>query len=254
MLQGLLMFDGDGRLLVVNRRFYRMFGVPDGVLTPGMAYRELTDRVVEYGLVTAEDMQGVRERRAELIAHGERASATWEISSGRAFNMTFQPMEEGWLTTFEEITDRRAAEARMIHLAHHDALTDLPNRVLFHHRAGGSARASPVAGRGWRCCTWTLTSSRQVNDTLGHPVGDALLQVGRRTAGSHYTRETDTVARLGGDEFAIILAPIEKPTEAIQTRQPGPRAVRRTVRRGWPPDRDRHQHRHCVRPRGRDRQ
>ena len=47
MLQGLLMFDHDGRLLVVNRRFCRMFGVPDGVLTPGMTYREVTDRVVE---------------------------------------------------------------------------------------------------------------------------------------------------------------------------------------------------------------
>ena len=130
MLQGLLMFDDDGRLLVVNRRFCRMFGVPDGVLTPGMTYRELTDRIVEAGEVTDEDMQGVRKRRVELIAHGERATATWEISSGRAFNTTFQPMKDGWLTTFEEITDRRAAEARMVHLAHHDALTDLPNRVL----------------------------------------------------------------------------------------------------------------------------
>ena len=143
MLQGLMMFDSDGRLLVVNRRFCRMFGVPDGVLTPGMAYRELTDRVVEHGTVTAEDMQGVRERRAELIARSEPTTATWEISSGRAFNMTFQPMEEGWLTTFEEITDRRAAEARIMHLAHHDALTDLPNRVLFREKLEARARACP---------------------------------------------------------------------------------------------------------------
>jgi PAS domain-containing protein len=125
MLQGLMMFDGAGRLLVVNRRMHRMFGVPDGALTPGMTYREMTDRVVEAGEVTAKDMENVRERRAELIARNERATATWEISSGRAFNMNFQPMEDGWLTTYEEITDRRATEARMVHLAHHDSLTDL---------------------------------------------------------------------------------------------------------------------------------
>ncbi len=214
MLQGLLMFDGDGRLLVVNRRFYRMFGMPDGVLTPGMTYRDVTDRVVEHGLVTAEDMQGVRERRAELITQGERASATWEISSGRAFNMTFQPMNEGWLTTYEEITDRRAAEARMVHLAHHDALTDLPNRVLFHHKLE-AALARARRGQRLALLYLDLDQFKEVNDTLGHPVGDALLQVVAERL-VQYTRETDTVARLGGDEFAIILAPIEKPTEAIR--------------------------------------
>ena len=214
MLQGLMMFDRDGRLLVVNRRFCRMFGVPDGLLTPGMAYSELTDRVVEHGLVTAEDMRGVRERRAELIAQGERASATWEISSGRAFNMAFQPMEEGWLTTFEEITDRRAAEARMVHVAHHDALTDLPNRVSFHHELE-AALAHVRRGQRLALLYLDLDQFKEVNDTLGHPVGDALLQVvaGRLV---HYTRDTDIVARLGGDEFAIILAPIEQPTEATR--------------------------------------
>ena len=59
MLQGLMMFDGAGRLLVVNRRMHRMFGVPDGALTPGMTYREMTDRVVEAGEVTTKDMENV---------------------------------------------------------------------------------------------------------------------------------------------------------------------------------------------------
>ena len=212
MLQGLLMFDQAGQLLVVNRRFCRMFGVPDGALAPGMKYREVTEAVVEAGQVTAEDMQGVRERRAELLARNERATATWEIASGRAFKMTHQPMQEGWLTTYEEVTDRRASEARMVHLAHHDALTDLPNRVLFRQKLE-HALAYARHGGGLALLCLDLDQFKAVNDTLGHPVGDELLRaVSERLAGQ--LRETDTVARLGGDEFAIVQSRIEKPAEA----------------------------------------
>jgi len=134
MLQGLLMFDHAGRLLVANRRLCCMFGVPEGALTSGMPYLDVTEIIVAAGQVSAEDMRGVRERRALLIERKERAAAIWEIASGRAFNMTFQPMDDGWLTTFEEVTEQRAAAAKLEHLAQHDALTDLPNRVLFRQR------------------------------------------------------------------------------------------------------------------------
>ena len=105
MLQGLLMISHSGQLLVVNNRFYELFGMPSGSLTPGISYLEMTDLVVEFGNVSAEDMRGVRERRAELIARNERAVAIWELSDGRAFNVTHQPMEEGWLATFEDVTE-----------------------------------------------------------------------------------------------------------------------------------------------------
>jgi diguanylate cyclase (GGDEF)-like protein len=212
MLQGLIMFDGAGRLLVVNRRMHHMFGVPDDALTPGMTYREMTDRVVEAGEVTAKDMEGVRERRTELIARNERATATWEISSGRAFNMNFQPMEDGWLTTFEEITDRLASEARMVHLAHHDSLTDLPNRLLFRQKLE-HALAYVRRGDALALLFLDLDQFKAVNDTLGHPIGDALLRAVAERLVRH-NRDTDTVARIGGDEFAIVQSRIASPTEA----------------------------------------
>jgi diguanylate cyclase (GGDEF)-like protein len=212
MLQGLLMFDPAGNLVVVNRSFCRMFGVPDGALVPGMEYDAVADAVVAASQVTAEDMQGARERHAESLAHGQRTTATWEIAGGRAFKITDLPMQEGWLTTFEEITDQRASEARMVHLAHHDALTDLPNRVLFRRKLT-DALAYARRGEGLALLFLDLDQFKAVNDTLGHPVGDELLRaVSERLAGQ--LRETDTVARLGGDEFAIVQSRIDKPAEA----------------------------------------
>jgi PAS domain-containing protein len=160
MLQALLMFDHAGRLLVANQRMYGMFGMPDGALMPGMTYREVTDRVIEAGQVTAEDMENMRGRRAGLIARNERVSTIWELASGRVFNVTHQPMDDGWLATFEDITERRRTEARMAHLAHHDALTDLPNRVLFRKRLE-DALTSARRGEGLALLALTSTSSRR---------------------------------------------------------------------------------------------
>ena len=211
MLQALLMFDHAGRLLVANQRMYGMFGMPDGALMPSMTYREVTDRVIEAGQVTAEDMDNMRGRRAGLIARNERVSTIWELASGRVFNVTHQPMDDGWLATFEDITERRRTEARMAHLAHHDALTDLPNRVLFRKRLE-DALTSARRGEGLALLCLDLDQFKAVNDTLGHPVGDLLLRaVAVRLV--ERTRETDIVARLGGDEFAVVQS-IDRPSEA----------------------------------------
>jgi diguanylate cyclase (GGDEF)-like protein len=214
MQQGLLMFDHAGLLLVVNRRFCTLFGVPEGVLAPGMTYDEVTEQVVTEGNVTAEDMREVRERRVGLVERNQHATATWELANGRAFTMTYQPMADGWLGTFEEITERREAEARIAHLARHDALTDLPNRVQLREKLN---QALVVARRGGLLALHCLDLDqfKAVNDTLGHPIGDGLLQaVAQRLRQG--VRKTDTVARLGGDEFAIVQAEIDSPIEATE--------------------------------------
>jgi diguanylate cyclase (GGDEF)-like protein len=212
MVQGLLMFDHAGRLLVVNRRFKRMFGLPDDCLNDGTTYSEAADCVAAVGNVSAGDMKWVRERRADLLDRNTRATATWNLCDGRVFTVTHQPMKEGWLATYEEITERLEIQAKIAHLAHHDALTDLPNRVLFHEKLE-QALAHARRGRGLALHCLDLDQFKAVNDTLGHPVGDELLRaVAERLR--QETRDTDTVARLGGDEFAIIQAPIEKPTDA----------------------------------------
>lgn len=212
MVQGLLMVDRDGRLLLVNRRFCQLCGLPPDAATPGMSYNDLTTIVVSRGNIPDADMIELRRQRQAAAARIARSTFVWELSDGRVFTVTHQPMEEGWLTTYEDTTERRAAEARIAHLARHDALTDLPNRVLFHetlkHALAFSRRGHLLA---LHCLD--LDQFKAVNDTLGHPIGDGLLQaVARRLR--QESREMDIVARLGGDEFAIVQTGIESPVAA----------------------------------------
>ncbi len=117
------------------------------------------------------------------------------------------------LVAVVDVTERKQAEARIAYMAHHDALTDLPNRVLFH------ARLSEVLGRVRRhgeslavhCLD--LDHFKGVNDTLGHPIGDELLKAVAQRLGK-CLRDTDMVARLGGDEFAVVQFPLADPNEA----------------------------------------
>src|SRR5581483_8541552 len=104
----------------------------------------------------------------------------------------------GWVATYEDVTERRQAEAKIMHMARHDALTNLPNRVLFKEKMEEAlAQRSRLA-----VMFLDLDRFKAVNDSLGHPVGDTLLcavteRLQRTVPGA------DTVARLGGDEFAI---------------------------------------------------
>ena len=112
----------------------------------------------------------------------------------------------------QDVTAKRTAELRLVHMARHDALTGLPNRVLLKE-----VMDSAVAGarRGERCAIFCLDLDRfkHVNDTLGHPVGDALLRaVTARLVAS--VRDTDLVARIGGDEFAIVQRQVDQPASA----------------------------------------
>src|SRR6202034_1322015 len=114
------------------------------------------------------------------------------------------PMADGgWLATHEDISERRRAEAEIVHLARHDALTGLANRTEFNARLEEASKRLKRNGGAVTVMMIDLDEFQAVNDTLGHPAGDQLLiEVGRRLQST--IRETDVLARLGGDEFAII--------------------------------------------------
>ncbi len=112
-----------------------------------------------------------------------------------------------------DLTDRRRAEQRIQHLAHHDSLTGLANRTLFRDRLAQAMALAERSARGIALLCLDLDGFKAVNDLMGHPVGDAvLIEVGNRLVAC--LRESDTVARLGGDEFAIVLSFVDQPRGA----------------------------------------
>jgi diguanylate cyclase (GGDEF)-like protein len=213
MSQALCMFDSGDQVVVANGRLAELLGLSASSIAPGMTIDALLGPTpLPSGLKPA-DRDAMRRGVEELRTAGARSTSIRELADGRTLAINFAPVEEdGWLVTLEDITERKTAEARMVHMGHHDALTALPNRVLFQHRLREAVARSR---RGEPCAVLYLDLDRfkSVNDTLGHPVGDALLQAVTQRVQA-LVRETDTVARLGGDEFAIVQSSIDQPNDA----------------------------------------
>ena len=204
MSHGLCMAGKDGRLIVCNDQFRQLFNIDPETARPGTAIAAILVRMgVSLKLGETGTMDFIREHDL-LVEAGKPESFTRDCPDGRSFSIYHQPMVDGgWVATFEDITERRKAEEKITHMAHHDALTGLPNRVYFlQHLEASLARAR----RGEANCAvlcLDLDRFKAVNDTLGHPVGDLLLkQVAARLKAS--IEPGDVVARFGGDEFAII--------------------------------------------------
>jgi diguanylate cyclase (GGDEF)-like protein/PAS domain S-box-containing protein len=211
MSQALLMFDGDRRLVICNERYLRMYGLSREVVKPGCTLRDLLLHRKSVGSF-AGDVDAYMTEMFETLSGGTTHAKIVALPDGRTVAVLNHPMTDGgWVATHDDITERQRAEQQIAHMARHDALTDLPNRVLFRERL---IEALAGVGRGSKLAVLYLDIDRfkGVNDTLGHPIGDELLKViaGRLR---HCVRDTDTVARVGGDEFAIIQTGIEQPLD-----------------------------------------
>ncbi len=201
--QGICLFTGDRKLVVFNRSYCDLYDLQIETIRPGMSLTEIAELRIAAGSFAEQPIAEYLALTDAIMREGKLRDLTVELRNGRTLSIHVQPLSgRGWVATHEDITERRAAEAKIAFLARHDVLTGLANRALFLERLQ-LAVALAERGRGFALLCLDLDRFKAVNDTYGHPAGDSLLRaVADRLQDA--VRDSDTVARLGGDEFAIL--------------------------------------------------
>jgi diguanylate cyclase (GGDEF)-like protein len=214
MSQGLLMTDRAQKLIVWNRRFVDLFGLDPHLLTNGQTLPEICAHIEANGRLPAPVVADMLLRQRGLADGRQSGSFLITGDQGFALSVSQRPIADGgWLATYEDVSERHRAEESVRFAAHHDALTQLPNRVLFRIRLDEMIGRLAGHDMGLALLYLDLDRFKHVNDTLGHPIGDALLvAAGRRLLGC--LRSDSVVARLGGDEFAVAFLTRDLPASA----------------------------------------
>ena len=199
---GVAMFGDDKRLVVCNRRYAEIYDAMPGELRPGTALPTIIARRIAKGIFAGASPHRYFNERT--IAALEPLTELHRLSDGRSIVVSRRPLQfGGWLTTHADVTAVQQIEAQVAYLAHHDSLTGLANRQLFSDRLEEALARLNATGEGFAILLIDLDRFKAINDTLGHPSGDALL-AGAAQRLRNCATDSDVVARLGGDEFAIL--------------------------------------------------
>ncbi|MCM2314686.1 MAG: EAL domain-containing protein [Thermoanaerobaculia bacterium] len=213
-MDGIAIITADGRISYANRSFLKLFGCASDRDLIGYHWRVLVERREMLAILR------------NLVVPFERTGEWRGESSARALTGLQFPVEisltriarRSVVCVIRDITERNFAEEQIRHLAYHDALTGLPNRLLFRDRLAVAIPQCQRAGKRLGVLFLDLDRFKGVNDTLGHNAGDQLLQeVALRL--KECVRESDTVARLGGDEFTLLIPMLTDSDDAPRLAQ-----------------------------------
>jgi diguanylate cyclase (GGDEF)-like protein len=219
MSQGLCFFDAGHRLIVCNDRYVDMYDLPRDRVGPGTQLAEIVDLRFEAGSFPAMTRDEYLHWRSNVAISNEPTDSIVELKNGRTFKIRHRPMPDGgWVATHEDITEQRRSEVKIEYMAHHDALTDLANRVLLNQRLEQALGQRIHREQMVAVHHLDLDQFKAVNDTFGHPAGDKLLKIVAERLRA-LVRDSDTIARMGGDEFVIVQTPITDPAEATSLAQ-----------------------------------
>ncbi len=216
--EGVMITDGENRILSVNKAFTAITGYTEtevigqrpSLLNSGRHdaefYRSLWASLVEQGTWQGEIWN--RSKTGEVYPEWLAISTVYD-ERGHVAN---------YVGVFSDISQIKHSEAKLEHLAHHDPLTDLPNRSLFQSRLGHAIHVAQRHNQRIGLLFLDMDGFKNINDSLGHPAGDELLQAIARRLTEHL-RAVDTLARLGGDEFVVLLENLRDSREAAIVAQ-----------------------------------
>lgn len=212
--EGIMILGADHRVVDVNQAFSTITGYGADAVA-GHLLRDLLS-AEQFNAEACEHLW------ARVDEDGSWQGEVWyRRSDGEMFpawqNLSVVKDAQGepmrYIGVFTDISEKKASEERIHHLAHYDLLTDLPNRVLLQDRLQTALDRMRRGGKQLAVLFLDLDRFKNVNDSLGHPVGDRLLQVVAHRLNA-VVRDQDTVARLGGDEFLLILEDMHDPQHA----------------------------------------
>lgn len=210
---GVIITDADIKIIAVNRTFTEITGYSEG---------EALGKKPSFRRSERQNEEFYRNMWDEIKSEGRWKGEIWNRrKSGEVYPewMTISTVKDtegrvtNYVSVFSDITNVKRTQMQLDHMAHHDPLTDLPNRTLLDDRLEQAISRARRHRTGVAILFIDLDRFKNVNDSLGHPTGDLLLQdVAKRL--QSVLREEDTLARLGGDEFIVLVEELTKPEMA----------------------------------------
>jgi diguanylate cyclase (GGDEF)-like protein len=215
MDQGLIMIATDDTVAICNRRARELLDLPAELMNRHPAWSDVLKHQWDVSEFSRTDVRLQDFIRRSALLDGPPIYDR-ERPNGSFLEVRTTPLPDGKaVRTYTDITDRKRAEQRVDFLAHHDAMTGLPNRVLLSDRLSQVLTHTSRSGKSVAALTLDLDRFKEINDTYGHDAGDrVLIQAADRLRAS--VRATDTLARIGGDEFVVIQCEAQQPEAAIE--------------------------------------
>ena len=211
---GISLFDDNLQMVLCNEQQRVLLEYPEELMAGG--YPSMAD-LFRFNALRGEygpgDIEMHVERRMELARKMEPHCYDRTRPNGTILEVRGMPLEGGgFVTTYLDVTEQRRNQQLVAHMAHHDPLTGLPNRILFNDRLANAIAHAKRSGM-MAVHYLDLDKFKPINDNHGHQAGDELL-IGVAKRMQCTVRENDTVARLGGDEFAIVQTGIHTRSDA----------------------------------------
>ncbi len=213
-LEGILVTDVNGKIVDVNPAFsditgysrHEIIGLSTNIFKSGHHdddfYNQMWQSLHDTGQWRGEIWN--RRKNGSVYPEWENISSVYDEQGNKTH----------YVSVFSDISQIKSSQIKLDHLAHHDALTDLPNRLLLNERLNQAIKHAHRVSSKLAVFFLDLDNFKHINDSLGHPTGDHLLKTVTRKL-LNTVRQDDTVARIGGDEFVILLEDLDRPEDAV---------------------------------------